>query len=82
MSEKGQNWEAVYQSVDPKTWMIRVKLYCLKSSGKLETSPPSTQRLRSSPGGNIWIVQRCEILPPGTVVSETYQATNGHPTSS
>ena len=36
---KGANWEAVYQSVSPKTWMIWVKLYCLKSSGKLETSP-------------------------------------------
>jgi len=53
MSERGANWEAVYQSVSPKTWMIWVKLNCLKSSGKLETSAPSTQRLRSSPDSSI-----------------------------
>jgi hypothetical protein len=33
------NWEAVYQSWSPETWMIWVKLNCLKSSGELETRP-------------------------------------------
>jgi hypothetical protein len=82
MSEKGANWEAVYQSVSPKTWMIWVKLNCLKSSGKLETSAPSIQRLRSSPDSSILKGSSCEILLSGTVVSETYQATKGHPKSS
>ena len=76
------NWEAVYQSVNPETWMIWVKLHCLKSSGELETSPPLTQRLKSSPGNNSQKYPGCEILLPGTVVNETYQATNGHPKSS
>ena len=34
---KGVDWETVYQSCDPKSWMRWVKLNCLKSSGKLET---------------------------------------------
>ena len=46
------NWEAVYQMKHSKTLMIWVRLDCLKSSGKLETSPPSIQRLKSSPDSN------------------------------
>ena len=37
----------------PQDLVIWVKLNCLKSSGKLETIPPLTQRLRSSPGSSI-----------------------------
>ena len=62
--------------------MIWVKLNCLKSSGKLETIPPLTQRLRSSPDSNILHRSRCEILLSGTMVNETYQITKRHPTSS
>lgn len=39
--------------VSPQDLMIWVKLNCLKSSGKLETIPPLTQRLRSSPDSSI-----------------------------
>jgi len=39
--------------VSPQDLVIWVKLNCLKSSGKLETIPPLTQRLRSSSGSNI-----------------------------
>jgi len=62
--------------------MIWVKLNCLKSSDKLETCPPLTQRLRSSPDSNILHRSRCEILLLGTMVNETYQITKRHPTSS
>ncbi|HET9910203.1 MAG TPA: hypothetical protein VFQ23_26395 [Anaerolineales bacterium] len=62
--------------------MIWVKLNCLKSSDKLETYPPLTQRLRSSPDSNILQRSRCEILLSGTMVNETYQITKRHPTSS
>ena len=43
----------MYQSVSFETWVIWVKLYCLKSSGELETITLSTQRLKSSLGSNI-----------------------------
>jgi hypothetical protein len=46
---KGMDWEAVYQRRRSKTWMIWVKLNCLKSSGQLEAGTPLTQRLSSSP---------------------------------
>jgi hypothetical protein len=62
--------------------MIWVKLNCLKSSDKLETCPPLTQRLRSSPDSNILHRSRCEILLSGTMVNETYQITKRHPVSS
>ena len=62
--------------------MIWVKLNRLKSSDKLETCPPLTQRLRSSPDSNILHRSRCEILLSGTMVNETYQITKRHPTSS
>ena len=39
--------------VSPQDLVIWVKLNCLKSSGKLETIPPLTQRLRSSPSSSI-----------------------------
>jgi len=45
--------ETVYRMSRPETWMIWVKLNCLKSSGKLETIPPLTQRLRSNLGSSI-----------------------------
>ena len=61
--------------------MIWVKLNRLKSSDKLETFPPLTQRLRSSPDSTISYALRCEILLSGTMVSETYQPTKRHPKS-
>jgi hypothetical protein len=79
---KGANWEAVYQSVCPKTWMIWIKLNCLKSSGELETTAPSTQRLRSNSGSSSYGNGNYETFLPGTRVNETYQTTNGHPKSS
>jgi hypothetical protein len=82
MSEKGRTGKPFARMRSPKTWMIRVKLNCLKSSSELVTSPPLTQRLRSSPGNNSQYSMGCEILLPGTMVSETCQATNGHPKSS
>jgi DNA polymerase-3 subunit alpha len=61
--------------------MIWVRLNCLKSSDKLETCPPLTQRLRSSPDSNILHRSRCEILLLGTMVNETCQITKRHPKS-
>ena len=53
MSEKGLTGKPFTRCRSPKTWMIWVKLNCLKSSGELETIPPLTQRLKSSPGSSI-----------------------------
>ena len=53
MSEKGRNGKPFTVGRRPKTWMRWVKLNCFKSSGELETIPPLTQRLRSSPGSSI-----------------------------
>ena len=82
MSEKGRTGKPFTRMGSLKTWVIWVKLNCLKSSSELATSPPLTQRLRSSPGNNSQYSMDCEVLLPGTMVNETYQATNGHPKSS
>ena len=55
MSEKGQTGKPFTRLGSPKTWVIGVKLNCLKSSGELETGTPLTQRLRSSPDGKLML---------------------------
>ena len=49
----------------PQDLMIWVKLNCLKSSGKLETIPPLTQRLRSSPDSSILYKREMRKSPVG-----------------
>ena len=49
-----------------ETWTVWVRLNCLKSSGELETGPPLTQRLRSSPISSVLITPRREISLMGT----------------
>ena len=79
---KRANWETVYQSVGSKTWVIWIKLNCLKSSGKLETGTPMTKRLMSCPDDRYPRDPDSKFLSSGTMVNETYQATNGRPKSS
>ena len=62
----GGNRETVYRDAASKTWLLWVKLDCLKSSDKLEPSPPSTPRLASSLGCSTIVFPSCEISHPGT----------------
>jgi hypothetical protein len=56
---------------------VWARLDCFKSSSELETGPPLTARLWSSPGCSTFSPSRCEISQPGTMANEAYQATNG-----
>lgn len=62
----GGNRETVYRDAASKTWMLWVKLDCLKSSDKLEPSPPSTPRFASSLGSTTVVLPLWEISLPRT----------------
>ena len=77
------DWETVYQSMPSQDlddmgkaellevqWQVR-GWYSLDTTVYVKPWPPQPERS-----------ELCEILRPGTMVNETYQATNGHPTSS
>ena len=75
------NWKTVAQSVNFKTWKTRIRLDCLKSSGELETSPPSEKRLTPTPEQQHLASEEMRMPPVGNKISEINQATNGHPKS-
>jgi hypothetical protein len=76
------NWKVVAQSMHFETWMIGVRLDCLKSSGQLATSPSSEKRLRPRLNRPIERVKQWEFLRFGTAINEIDKTTKGHPTSS
>ena len=55
----------------PKTWMIGLKLDCLKSSGEFVTRPHLTQRFMSGSNSSDEVSVRRETFLLETGVSET-----------
>jgi hypothetical protein len=71
MSEKGQTVKPLNSVCRPKTWMIWLRLNCLKPSGEFVTRPHLTQRFTSGSSSSDEEIARRETLLLGTGVSET-----------
>lgn len=71
----------MYRDAAPKTWMLRVKLDCLKSSGKLETRPSPDTIVCVGPRKQHGSFSAVRNRSSENMVNETYHATNGHPTA-
>ena len=71
MSEKGRTVKPLNSVCRPKTWMIGLKLDCLKPSGEFVTRPHLTQRFTSGSGSSDEEIVRRETFLLETGVSET-----------